>query len=268
MLGSDWRWREHTVLECYVDVGRHWPRGLQRRVVGCSALILDASERRSCERKWSQQLLRHELPALSLDSWPELVKGRRWDMDQRGQVLSDFAKIVEQHSVVGFYAAMETSVWRGLDQRKRRVFRSAEAFCFLRLLRLIVDRLEATSQTAPVQLVLATGAEGLVAGADLLAMAYGMDSRASDRLGDVRFCDPRKSTFSQIVELMTGRLRSELSERSGAAAREPGWLKSVGDIGAGAGMIGEFWDAAHCARYLASVDWDVPDQRSGGRRRS
>ena len=249
------------MLECYVDDGRHWPRDSQRRIVGCTAFVLDADERRFCERRWRQKLFRHELPNLQVDQWAELVKARRWDLAERSRVLADFEQVVTDHRFVGFYAAMDVSVWMGLDQKRRRVFKSPEIFCFLRVLRLVVDRLEAVSETTPVQLVLAPGADRIVTSAEAIAFTYVMDSRSADRLGDVRFCDPRRSSYFQAVSLMSGRLRAQLGARREGAGRQAAWLKALSATSASVETIGEYWDEAHCERYLASVDWDVPHQR-------
>ncbi len=256
------------MLECHIDDGRLWSRHAPRRIVGCTAFILHSDERRFCERRWRQELLRHELPELRLDEWSELVKRRHWDAGARARVLADFAQVAEGHSVVGLYAAMDTSVWKSMDQRRRRLFRSPEAFCFLRVLRLVADRLEAACETIPVQLVMPARTEHLVAGAEALSFAFSMDSRASDLLGDVRFCDPRRCTYLQPLEMMLGRLQWQLAERSGDAGRRPVWSKALSAAASGAEMIGEYWDDAHCERYLASVDWDVPDQRTKRRRRT
>lgn len=256
------------MLECYFDDDRHWPRVPDRRVVGCTAFVLPVEERMFCERRWRQQLLSHALPAFELEHWSELIKVRRWEMPQRSRILGDFLQVVQDHSVVTIYAVMDTLVWRSLDQRQRRVFKSAEAFCFLRVLRLLVDRLEAASETGPLQLLLAACEDSLVAGAEALAFGYAMDTRASARLMDVRFCDPRHCTYLQAVDFMSRRLRGQLAERRADAGGKPAWLKMLGPVNVTDETIGEYWDQEHCERYIASVDWDVPDQRRIGRRRS
>ena len=72
----------------------------------------------------------------------------------------------------------------------------------------------------------------------------------------------------QAFDFMSRRLRGQLAERRADAGRKPAWLKMLGPVNVTDETIGEYWDQAHCERYIASVDWDVPDQRRIARRRS
>src|SRR5580704_11530955 len=64
-----------------------------------------------------------------------------WDWQKKKQVLEGFSVAIKASHLVGFGVAVDADAWRALPKDLIKSERSAQEFCFKRLIKLIVERL-------------------------------------------------------------------------------------------------------------------------------
>ncbi len=166
---------------------------------------------------------------------------------------------------------MDASVWAALPQKRKKQFGSATQFCVQRLMRLAVDRLEAAQRQAPLSLTFEPERDPPRSARRSVTIPQTcmIDSRAATRVASVNFSDPRQHCQLQAAILLLCMAHKEFWQHVADKAQEPSWLRALVACPAPGGeTVREYWTKAHAERFLASVEWDFPDEQiARGRRR-
>lgn len=249
-----------TVYEFYVDDCAS-PNDALHRIVCCAAYLLHEDERAPFNRRWRNLLMQHELTRLNLREWKAATKGPAWDLSKRRAVLADFIRLAEGPQALAFVVAVDAQVWASLKPKRRRMFGSAADFCFQRVLRVVLDRMEAVNNPEPIAIVLDQDLASFAERSQVVRSALRLDSRASRRVGSIQFSDPGLSYQLQAAHVLGCMTRKTLAERSGGEIPLPGWLKALTELPT-ADHPCEFWDAPYMDKHFVSVEWTVPDSGS------
>jgi hypothetical protein len=63
-----------------------------------------------------------------------------WDWPKKKSVIEDFIKIIKASQIIGFGVAVDAVAWRQFPKELTRVEGTAQEFCFMRIMRMIVER--------------------------------------------------------------------------------------------------------------------------------
>jgi hypothetical protein len=74
-------------------------------------------------------------------------------MTKRREVVLDFVKVIKQCRLIGFGVGVDAHVWANLGKDRLEAFGNAKEFCFQRIVRRVVDRLEEAHEQEPLQLI-------------------------------------------------------------------------------------------------------------------
>ena len=258
------------VLACYFDIGGNGKEAPHR--VACSSVYIGhEDDRRIFNRHWQHLLLKYELASFRLESFKQVARKRRWDAAKQHVILLDFANAAEGRDLLGLVVAVDTGAWHGIEARRRRRLGTSQEFCFHRLARLVIDRLEALKLSEPISLVFDRELGLMSRKSRIVQQMFRNDSRAETCVASTRFTDPTRCHELQAAQLLTFMAVKDLTEQSAGRLHAPAWLKTqTGLPGPSSESICEFWDKAFMDRYLAAVEWDAPlaDDRPVRRRRA
>ena len=256
------------MFECYLDISNGSGKP-SAQFACCTGYLAHEAVRGWFNQHWCHLLLKHDLPGISLESWSDVVRRRGWDVTTSREVLADFTRAIETHDLIGFVVVMDAAGWNALAANERRVFGSASNFCFLRVVRLVLDRLEAANRTAPITIVFDQTLDRLAHRSTAVHTLFEMDSRAIDRVDSIRFSNPARHFQLQATKLLTSMTRRRLAELPGASLRLPAWLRKLDELPAAEETgVWEHWDKAFTRRHAGSIEWDMPRATSTRSRRN
>lgn len=96
------------------------------------------------QEMWSNHLLMHGLDELHMNEMMSSKSKKKpfcdWDWQKKKSVLEDFSAAIKISRVVGFGVAVDAEAWRELPKDLTRIEGTAQEFCFMRLIRMIVNR--------------------------------------------------------------------------------------------------------------------------------
>jgi hypothetical protein len=250
------------VFRCYVEQYSARKRDAAGLVVAGAWLVHEEDCKRF-DRHWRHLLIRYGLPIRDPDAWSEIAK-RQNDPASAGAV-HRFATAAASGDRLGFVVAIRQETWGRFPQGMRRAIGSAETFCFLRLLRRVIDRLEEADDTSAISIMLRRDVDIPERRASAVASLFEMDSRAADRIALIGLVDPRrdcqfaatdllvKTALATILAATTARADGRLLARTGMARLLP-------PLPDNAAL--ENWDDACAERRLHSLEWDLPSRSS------
>lgn len=255
------------MLACYVDDGNDDTEG--PRSITCSAAYLDgAAGSVQFSRLWRQLLLKHGLKLVSGRDWQSTVESKGWDDEQAQAVLSSFYDAISSEQLLGIAVAIDTRMWQKLRSRMRGLaIGSAEEFAFQRLIRLMLDRLEACGQSTPVTLVFDAEVRHLSRRTGSVRLMYQLERRASNCIPNIQFSYFDRQSHLQAVGLLAHFVRNSLLDGSDSAQH----LKSLTALpdasGTPAAAIFEFWDHQYVKKWLDSIEMQAGTPGSAPKRR-
>ena len=94
---------------------------------------------------WGHQLFRHGLSWLHMKDLmqdQDEYAALNWDWPTKRSVLEDFIKIIKGSQIVGFGVAVDAVAWRQFPKELTKVEGTAQEFCFMRVMRMITERLK------------------------------------------------------------------------------------------------------------------------------
>lgn len=94
---------------------------------------------------WSNYLLTYGLDELHMKemmcSESRMKPFCDWDWQKKKAVLEDFSAAIKISRIVGFGVAVDAEAWRELPKELTKVEGTAQEFCFMRLIKMILDRI-------------------------------------------------------------------------------------------------------------------------------
>ena len=185
------------MLECYLQVGGGWsPGGMV-----CATALLWEEDVSAFSRRWRRLLLKHELSYVRLEELKKVATHKGWDAHKQRAVLEEFAQVTQanlEDDMMALVVAVDSKAWSSLERRQKRTFRSEHDFCFQRLVRLVLDRIEATGLWDSVSIVLDLDVSRFGRYSDTIQSVFKADSRAENLVTSIKFADATKNALSLI----------------------------------------------------------------------
>jgi len=93
--------------------------------------------------RWAHELRRHDISTLHMkDAIQRTGEYQSWSIEKRNEVLGDFLTILKTSHLIGFAVGVDAPAWKAYLQTHRPKEKlSAMEFCFMRILRLVTDRM-------------------------------------------------------------------------------------------------------------------------------
>jgi hypothetical protein len=95
---------------------------------------------------WKNSLLRHGIDCLHMkEVMCEQSKKEpfvNWDWPKKKEVLEEFSSAIKMSHLVGFGVAVDADAWREVPRELTKIEGTAQEFCFMRLIRMVVDRMK------------------------------------------------------------------------------------------------------------------------------
>ncbi len=212
-------------------------------------------ERAAFDRHWRHQLLRLELPVTDPGSWSELLKrkGR-----QSASGLQQLASTATGGDRLGFVVALRDSTWKRCPDHVRDAYRNPADFCLLRMIRVILDRLEFADEKTLLAILLTRDLGIQSDSTAATTILFELDSRAAERIALVAFVDARRDAQFAATELLLQMSLRPIATTAASAPRRPRNPVELPRLPSNVWL--EIWDDAYAERHLASLEWEVPDR--------
>ena len=165
-------------------------------------------------QNWRHLLLRHGLPMLHMKDLVGIAQERDWDATRRNNVVSEFIEVIKDAKLIGFGVAVDSEVWRGLSDARRKAFGNAQEFCFSRIMRRISDRLDLARETESVTVVFDQDFEFARRRLGLFQTLGRFNRRGAERCAGIMFADAERYIPLQAADLLAWTTRRELMLRT------------------------------------------------------
>lgn len=208
--------------------------------------------------RWVELLLKHGISGIHMK---ELIpmegeyKSKGWDVVKRDQVVGDFITEINRANLVGIGIAVEVSAWRTVKKLNPAVpFGTVQDFCFGRILRRIVDRLDAAQLDGKVALVFDRDPEFSSNRINLFNYCLQQDSRARRLLASIMFADPNVYPGLQCADLLAWETRKDLVQKAGGFRPTKRWRELFAKMpDYKLDYMGEFYNGGEFDRFLPQV---------------
>jgi hypothetical protein len=254
------------VLAIFVDEYRSRRAG-PSAVTAAAAWLVPSEEIAALDRRWRLHLLEHDLPAGEPSAWRRLAGAHKSvrKAARSSVALAELTRAAAGMSGLGFVVTIADGTWNELPSSVRRSFRSPDRLCFLRVMRIVVDRLEGCGQASPFELRMRRDDVGLRDRAEAVEQLLGADTRARDLISLLAFVSPRAAghfdAIDMVVQTGLSRLQAHIEKGEERAAADP--------LPFPPSFLLEHWDATFVSQSLESLEWGRLDrpQPPGSRRR-
>jgi hypothetical protein len=247
------------VYECYID-DRTTRNHTAHHLACCTAYMMHEEDRASFNRRWRNLLVKHGLTHLHLQGWRDLSRRQSWDSSHQQAVLAEFVDAARTSDAVSFAIAVDARVYATLKPKRRQPFGTATNFCFQRVMRVVLDKLEAAHEVQPIAVILAKEPAKFDDQASLMQSVLKRDSRAATMVTSIQFSNPNTYCQLQATHLLDCITLKDLADGYGGKIQMPEWLKALHELPPPSSKhVHEFWDAAYTDRYFASIEWDAKE---------
>ncbi|MFZ0802203.1 MAG: DUF3800 domain-containing protein [Terriglobales bacterium] len=146
-----------------------------------------------------------------------------WDTTKRDEVLADFIKAIKISELTGFGVGIDADAWREIPKQVTKKHGNAQEFCFVRVLRQIVDRLKIAGPADHVSIHFDSDQHYTPARFKRFSEVKERDEVARAYLSSISFCDPKKFRPLQAADLLAWETRKDLVQRTGGFESTPRW---------------------------------------------
>ena len=210
--------------------------------------------------RWRHLLLRHGLPYLHMKEFVKFAQEKGWNGNKRQDVLLEFIGVIKQAKLIGFGAAIDSAAWRTLSPKRRKAFGNGQEFCFQRIVRRIVDRLELAGEDDDVAIIFDRDMEFAKPRLTLFEHILKGDPRASRRIASIAFSDARRYFALQAADLLAWETRSELIQRAKKEPSKQRFQELMTALPHGElDYEGEFWDQTTMETHFAAVEAEIAE---------
>lgn len=94
---------------------------------------------------WSHCLLKHKMHWLHMKDFMldrDEYAGRAWDWPTKRAILQEFINIIKAANLIGFGVALDANAWREIPKEVTDKEGTAQEFCFMRIMRMVVERMK------------------------------------------------------------------------------------------------------------------------------
>jgi hypothetical protein len=92
---------------------------------------------------WGNQLFRHGISWLHMKDFMQNQSeyaALNWDWPKKKSILEEFIAIIKASQLIGFGVAVDAVAWRQFPKELTKAEGTAQEFCFMRIIRMIVER--------------------------------------------------------------------------------------------------------------------------------
>ncbi|MFM1816745.1 MAG: hypothetical protein RLZ98_3440 [Pseudomonadota bacterium] len=217
------------------------------KTCAAACFVLPVEEVGAFNRRWRTHLLGCRFDVSRAVHWRDVAAAH----ETVGEAQEALAALSHLNEAIGFMVAIRQSTWNNLDSA-RRLFKTAEQFCLLRLMRLVLDRIEETNEPSPLVLTFERDLKSFGQLVRTVSQMYELDSRATDRVQKVAFSDPRADYLFSALDLVM-----HLSV-AGCPTAEPPMPPTRFERH----MTTEIWDDSFVENHWASFEWSLDQAQS------
>jgi hypothetical protein len=163
---------------------------------------------------WRHLLLRHGLPYLHMREYIKMANDRGWNQIHRNDVVLEFVHAIKQCRLIGFGVGVDADIWRNLPRERRTVFGDAQQFCFMRIMRRVVERLELAAEPETIQIFFDRDMEYARPRLRFFDQILKMDRIAAGRIAALSFGDAKLYLPLQAADVLAWETRKQLIARA------------------------------------------------------
>jgi len=214
------------------------------------------------QQRWRHLLMRHGIPAVHMKDWEGTRREKKWALNYGHRVLSEFIGAIKDSQLIGFGVAVDADVWRKLSSQRRKSFGDAQEFCFQRLLRRIIDRLDQAQERDAIELVFNRDYQFARPRLRLLEHINKRDPRMASRVAAISFGDARHYYLLQAADILAWQTRKHLVNQSGTQAETEGWRELFSALpDRDLDYEGELWDGEMVEAKFSELEADQKKMR-------
>lgn len=195
---------------------------------------------------WGHLLLRHGISWLHMkdlmqdqDEYAPL----KWDWRKKKSVLEDFINVIKLSQLIGFGVALDANAWRKVPKEVTRTDGDAQQFCFMRIMRMIVERMKIARPNDFVSVYFDCDKAFTPARFQRFIGIRDHDPEARRYFQSFSIAEPRVYSPLQAADLLAWQSRKELMRRLGGYESRPEY-KFIFEAMPGyfPEYLGEYWD--------------------------
>lgn len=198
------------------------------------------------EADWRQLLLKHGISWIHMKEIIPLqgeYKNLGWDTAKRDAVLFDFIEIIKDSPFVGFGVGVDTEAWALVPEEEKKKAGNAHDFCFQRIMRGVIDRLEKAAPNDLLQVVFDRDQSVANRRFHLFSRIHESDPRATVYLQSIAFANPKLMLALQAADLLAWETRKELIQKTGGFEPTVRFKEMFSLLpGQPLEYVGEWWD--------------------------
>jgi hypothetical protein len=208
--------------------------------------------------RWRHLLLRHGLPYLHMKEFIGMAQERNWDGPKRQAVILEFIQVIRDTKLIGLGAAVDTACWRALPRERRKAFGDSQEFCFQRVVRRIIDRMDLAQEREDIALVFDRDLAYAKPRITLFEHILKGDRRASAQIASISFSDARRYLPLQAADLLAWETRVELMQRAKKEPSKNRFSELIAALPHGElDYEGEYWDQEMVNTHFPAVEDEV-----------
>ena len=212
--------------------------------------------------RWVQLLIKHGIPEIHMRELIHLsgiYAPLRWDIPKRDAVLNDFIDVIKTEELVGVGVAVKMAAWREVVKEYPDIrFGTVQEFCLQRILRRIIDRLNAAQVQDHVALLFDPDPEFSANRVKLFNALIAHRSQGR-LLASITFANPRLYPGLQCADILAWETRKEMIQRMGGHRSTKRWIAIFTEMpDYRLDYIGELWDepAFEAAEFIEAFRRD------------
>jgi hypothetical protein len=216
------------------------------------------------EQDWRSLLLKHGIGWIHMK---ELIhfkgeyKELGWDAAKRDAVLFDFIEVIKDSPFVGFGVGVDIEAWALVPEEEKKKSGNAHDFCFQRIMRGVIDRLEVAAPNDLLQVVFDRDQSVANRRFYMFSRIHQSDPRATVYLQAITFANPKLMLGLQAADLLAWETRKEVSQKSGGFSSTERFKELCTPLPGHLEYIGEWWDKQTViAKYGVSDDANAKGQ--------
>jgi hypothetical protein len=248
-----------AVFDCFVEKSRGRQSGAApssaggaatAKVTAVAACLVPSEEIAGFDGLWRLLLMKHDLPASGPDDWCTLIE--KHDTEST-TALRELTGAASNLNGLGFVVAIGRKTWGELPQPTRRRLGSAQTLCFLRLMRIVVDKLEGCGESARIAVRLRLDMAARNSSMRDVQAMMAADTRARERIASLSFVNPRNASHFSAIDLVLQNGLQELTRTTELAPTQQ--ASQLAQAAFPANFALELWNGDFVSRHLESLEW-------------
>jgi len=249
------------VITCFFDDSGQEGQADHRHVV-LAGYIGDQESWWLFQQRWQHHLMLHGIPEIHMKTWISTASEKGWNTVKRNSVLQDFIEVINGCRLIGLGVAVDADVWRNLPEARRKKFGNAQEFCFQRIVRRTIDRLEQVESRDDIAITFDQDFTLSGRRLNLFQRIYKGDPRVRSRVAQVSFANSRAYRQLQAADVLAWHTRRQLYAQEKHEPELASWKALFTEMPfVSLDYEGEFWDAAMMEAEFSNVEADL--ERAG-----